>query len=241
VNSRSDATTPLRPRVRVVLVRPERPDNVGAVARVIRNTGLDGLDLVAPGDWRTIEAWRTAWGAHEVLETARVFPDLESALTEASWVAALSGRTEEGGVPVLDVRDMAAEVATLRGRAAVVFGPEASGLTLDEIALCGRRVRIPSHPGQPSLNLSHAVLVAAYEIFRSGRRTAPGSRRATHGDKSHAMNLLRDGLIRIGALPARKTGHYFRAWEAMIRRTDLTPRELALIEHMARKMAKSHD
>lgn len=232
--------TAARPPIRVVLVRPERPDNIGATARVIRNTGLRGLDLVAPGDWRTIETWRTAWGAHEVLEQARVFPDLRSAVAEAAWVAALSGRSEEGGVPVMDVREMAAEAASLhpQEQGAVVFGPEASGLSLEEIAICGRRVRIPSHPGQPSLNLSHAVMVTAYEIFRADRRTPPGSRRATHEAKTHALDLLKEALVRLGALPERRTGHFARSWEAMIRRADLTPRELALLEHMCRKILK---
>jgi TrmH family RNA methyltransferase len=231
---------PHRARIRVVLVRPERPDNIGAAARVIRNTGLSGLDLVDPGDWRTIDCWRTAWGGHEVLEEARVFPELRSALAEASWVACLSGRGEEGGVPVMDVREMAAEAAALHEDelGALVFGPEASGLSLDEIALCGRRVRIPSHPAQPSLNLSHAVMVTAYEVFRSGRRTPPGTRRATHDEKSRAISLLQDALVRLGALPARKAGLYSRAWEAMVRRADLTPKELALLEHMARKVLK---
>ena len=61
-------------RVRVVLVRPDSAVNVGATARVVRNYGLRGLDLVSPGDWRTVACWRTAWGAQEVLEEARVFP-----------------------------------------------------------------------------------------------------------------------------------------------------------------------
>jgi tRNA C32,U32 (ribose-2'-O)-methylase TrmJ len=69
-------------KVRVVLVRPESPGNVGAVARVIKNTGLLGLDLVAPTDWHTVECWRKAWGAREVLEQARVFASLPEALAD---------------------------------------------------------------------------------------------------------------------------------------------------------------
>ena len=72
------------------------------------------------------------------------------------------------------VREAAAEVA---GRATettcLVFGPESSGLTQDELAACGHRVLIPAHPDQPSLNLSHAVMIAAYEVFRAGTRPAP--------------------------------------------------------------------
>jgi tRNA/rRNA methyltransferase len=227
------------PRVRVVLVRPEAPVNVGAAARIVRNTGLAGLDLVDPGDWRTVECWRTAWGAHEVLEQARVFADLAAAVASAAYVLAFTGRREKGA-PSLDVREAAAEAAGLapEDEAALVFGPETSGLTQDELALCGRRAFIPSHADQPSLNLSHAVMVAAYEVFRAHGRTPPGPRRATHAEKEGLLGLLRDGLIALQALPAADAESYFREWRALVQRADLTPRELRLLEHMARKMPR---
>jgi len=227
------------PRVRIVLVRPEAPVNVGAAARIVRNTGLCGLDLVGPGDWRTVECWRTAWGAHEVLEQARVFADLAAAVATASYVVGFTGRREKG-VPALDVRDAAAEAAGLapEDEAALVFGPETSGLTQDEMALCGRRAFIPSHPDQPSLNLSHAVMIAAYELFRAAGLTPPGPRRATHAEKEALLGLLRDGLLALQALPAGDALSYFREWRELVQRADLTPRELRLLEHMARKMAR---
>jgi TrmH family RNA methyltransferase len=193
--------------VRVVLVRPEAPANVGAVARVLRNTGLGQLVLVAPRDWRTVECWRTAWGAQDVLEAALVVADLGAALAGAAYTAALSGRRDAAS---RDVRDMAGEVADLApgDEAALVFGPETSGLTDHEMALCGRTVRIPSHPGQPSLNLSHAVMVAAYEVFRASRREAASPRRATHDAKEHMLGLLFDGLRAIDALPQRQSASY---------------------------------
>jgi tRNA/rRNA methyltransferase len=227
------------PQVRVVLVRPEMPANIGAAARALRNGGLSGLDLVSPGDWRTIECWRTAWGAQDVLEEARVFDQLAPALAGVHFVAALSGKTTRGPAP-LDVRDAAAEIASLApaAAAALVFGPEASGLTYDEMALCGRRVVIPSHSGQPSLNLSHAVVVAAYEVFRAARRPGELPRPATHDEKERMLLLLREGLSAIGALPARETERYFREWRALFQRADLTPGEVGILEHMARKMAR---
>jgi tRNA/rRNA methyltransferase len=227
-------------RVRLVLVRPGTTANVGAVARVVRNAGLSGLDLVGAGDWRTVDCWRTAWGAQDVLESARVFPDLASAIGEATLAAALSGRRDSGS-PVLDVRELAAEVASLgpEEKVALVFGPEAIGLSGDEIALCGRRVRIPSHPDQPSLNLSHAAMVVAYEVFRAGRKTAPFAKRATHDEKQALLLLLRQGLLAIEALPTANTDGYFREWQAMIARADLTPTEVRLLEHMSRKMEKA--
>lgn len=230
--------------VHVVLVRPESPANVGAVARAIANTGLAGLRLVGPGDWRTMDCWRMAWGSHEVLEQAAVYDDLRSAVADAQAALAFSGKREKGAA-WLDVRDAAAQVAG-RGdeTACLVFGPESTGLTTDELAQCGQRVFIPAHPDQPSLNLSHAVMVAAYEVFRASTRPAPVPRRATLEEKGAMLERLREGMIAIGAVPEINGEGYVREWEALFARADLTRREVRLLEHLGRKMAKprgSHD
>jgi len=228
-------------RLRIVLVRPETTANVGACARVVRNTGAEGLDLVAPGDWRTVDCWRTAWGAHEVLEGARVFGDLAAALAGASLTVALTGR-RPAGPPALDVRETAAVIAE-RGRdevAALVFGPETSGLTNDEIACCGSCASIPAHPLQPSFNLSHAVAIAAYEVFRASRRvTVEPPARPTHDQKERLLDLLREGLLAIDALPRVETDGTFAGWRALIQRSELTAKELKLLEHVARKMKRA--
>jgi tRNA/rRNA methyltransferase len=174
-----------------------------------------------------------------VLEQARVFGSLEAALSSATFVAGLSGR-RDAGLPVCDVRDLAREIAALPAadRVALVFGPETGGLSLPELACCGRRVRIPSHPEQPSLNLSHAVMVTAYEVFRAERRPVSGTRRATQQEKERMLALLREGLLAIEALPAVGSDGYFLEWRALFARADLTPKQVRLLEHMARKMKR---
>jgi tRNA/rRNA methyltransferase len=194
---------------------------------------------VEPGDWRTVECWRTAWGAPEVLEAARVWPDLDAAVADAVTVAAFSGRAD-GPLPPTDVRSAAEEIAGLPADApvALVFGPETSGLTLREMARCTRRVAIPTHPDQPSLNLSHAVMVAAYEVFRAPLRVErPAPRLATHGEKQAMLALLKEGLRAARALPETNLETYFQGWQALFSRVDLTPKEVRLLEHMARKMS----
>jgi tRNA/rRNA methyltransferase len=154
---------------------------------------------------------------------------------------ALTGRRHPG-VPVVDVREVAAAIAGL-GReetAALVFGPETTGLTNDEIATCGRSATIPAHPAQPSYNLSHAVAIAAYEVFRAsrpaGRRPGPW---ATHDQKEGLLKALREGLLAIEALPRVNTDGYFADWRALVQRADLTAKELKLLQHLARKMVQS--
>lgn len=228
-------------RVRVVLVRPENAANIGACARLVRNVAADGLDLVAPGDWRTVECWRTAWGAQEVLEEARVFPDLAAALRGVALAVGLT-RRRGAGAAVVDVREAAQEITSLGSdeEVALVFGPETSGLSAAELACCGRRARIPAHPAQPSFNLSHAVAIALYEVRRALAHLPPEApRRATHDEKERLLGLLREGLLALGALPAHNAEGYFRDWRAMIQRSDLSPRELKILEHAARKMARA--
>jgi tRNA/rRNA methyltransferase len=228
--------------ITIVLVRPEAPVNVGAAARAMRNAGLEDLRLVLPGDWRTIECWRTAWGAHAVLEQAREFPDIASALADASWTVAFSGKRRSRGAAgdVLEAaRDAVAQGAN--GRAALVFGPETSGLTEAEIDLCGRSAVIPAHEAQPSLNLGQAVMVACYEVLRA-QRTAPPPEAplAPHDEVQRMLGLLREGLLAIGGLPADRADFAFNEWTALFQRARLTPREARLLTHMARRMVRPH-
>jgi tRNA/rRNA methyltransferase len=198
---------------------------------------MSGLDLVSAGDWRTLECWRTAWGAQDVLEQARVFEDLRGALAETTLAVAFTGKRDRNA-PADDVREAAAEVARLGtdDAAALVFGPETSGLTREELALCGRRASIPADPEQPSLNLSHAVMVAAYEVFRARTPMRAAPRRATHEEKQAMLELLREGLLAIRALSTENDGGYFLEWRNLFQRAELTPGEVRMLEHMARKM-----
>jgi tRNA C32,U32 (ribose-2'-O)-methylase TrmJ len=139
------------------------------------------------------------------------------------------------------VREMAAEVGALGSGdvAALVFGPETIGLSDADVAACGRRVLIPADAAQPSLNLSHAVMVAAYEVFRARRSALPSARWSSHAEKERMLVLLREGLRAIAALPAVNTEGHFEEWRTLFQRADLTPKELRLLEHMARKMKQS--
>lgn len=226
-----------RPLVDVVLVRPENAVNVGAVARVMRNTGLRALRLVNPCDFRTVEAWRTAWGAHDVLEGVRQFETLGAAIEGYDDVVALSGREGSESDPV-DVREMAGRFAGMpAGRtAAMVFGPETAGLSEEEIRLCGARARIPTDPAQPSLNLSHAVMVAGYEVLRAGLSHASSAGEpATRAEREALAERLRAGLVSIAALAA-DDDRYFKRWRTFLLKTPMSPRDVSLFEHMVHKM-----
>ena len=225
-------------QVHIVLVRPRRPENIGAVARAIGNTGLAGLRLVQPGDWRTVEAFRMAWQAEDVLEDAAVFPTLAEAVRGCRLVAGLSGRGREV-IQHLTPRELAGEIAAIEaeGEVAVVFGNESSGLTLEERKLCQRQVRIPASPRQPSLNLAQAVMIAAYEILlASGPSPEEPVRRATAEQTERALLTLRDAMLAVGFLPSEKPEARFVEWRELFGRAGLTERETRMMMAFTRRV-----
>ena len=169
--------------IRIVLVEPAHPGNIGAAARAMKTMGLGRLSLVNPARFPDPQAeWRAA-SAGDVIERCRVFDDLNSAIAECHWVAGTSARERRIPWPAADVREAAAEIArqAQTGMVAVLFGRETSGLTNEELQRCNRHLRIPASPDYPSLNLAMAVQVVAYEIYRQAgdaSRTPPAWDRA---------------------------------------------------------------
>jgi len=156
------------PCVSVMLVRPEHPGNVGAVARVMANFSFSRLILVDPRcDYLCDEARNRAKHAQHVLEGAVVVESIGAA--GCDWLVATSGKLgSDYNLPrsPLSPRELAGKVSRVRGRSVcLVFGPESSGLTNDEIRLCDVFVSIPAHREYPVLNLSHSVAIVLYELF----------------------------------------------------------------------------
>lgn len=152
--------------IRVVLVRTSHPGNIGATARAMKTMGLERLYLVSPQAFPDPVANARASGAGDVLERAQVVESLAQALDGVVMSAALTARRREWSVPVQLARDAAPELVALgaRGEVALVFGPETSGLTNDEVALCTMPVAIPANPDYSSLNLGAAVQLLCYEL-----------------------------------------------------------------------------
>lgn len=153
--------------ISIILVRPRTPANIGAVARCMMNMGLSRMVLVRPLKENSDEAFKLAAGADEILKHAEFFSTLEEAVAGSHLVIGTSRHRGRLRKNINTPREMAAKVVPLlaRNSVAVVFGDEVNGLDNDEIALCNEIVSIPSSNAFPSLNLSHAVLVVAYELF----------------------------------------------------------------------------
>jgi TrmH family RNA methyltransferase len=229
-------------RVDIVLLRPSRPANVAAACRAMKNMGLRSLRLVQPpAGLDRPEARALAYGAWDVLDAASVFGDLRAAVADAVLVAGTSGRT---GANALAPRAFATRAATrsVDGRVAIVFGPEASGLTNDELAHCHLLIHIPTDAAQPSLNLAQAVLIVAYEIYLSALEPVAADTRdrmlaATAGEVEAALDDLRDALLAIGYLNPANPDAILAELRALVARAGPTPRDVTLLRGIARQIA----
>lgn len=162
--------------VRVVLMEPEHPGNIGAAARAMANMGLARLVLVAPRDFPSPVATARASGAEELLDRALVVDTLDEAIAECSLVVGATARERSVRWPSTTPEDaMGRLVAGPHEDQALLFGRESSGLTNEELERCQLLVRIPVSEASSSLNLGSAVMVVLYELRRqalAGRPTA---------------------------------------------------------------------
>lgn len=150
--------------VRIVLVGPRNPLNIGAAARAMANFGLDDLLLVSPYS----QAWRNARSARagsSVLENARAVASLSEAIAGCSLVVGTTaGTARDPELPLEDWRHVASELP--QDSTAILFGSEKTGLGVEALSYCHRLARIPTSAGAPSMNLGQAVAVCAYELAR---------------------------------------------------------------------------
>lgn len=162
--------------VRIVLVTPQHPGNIGAVARAMKTMGLMQLVLVRPNDFPSYEAERRAAGSADVLEHARIVEETKDAVGDCSLVVGSTARNRTYSHAVLDARPCGEKiVASARSGAqvAVLFGPERTGLSNQDLDLCNAQVTIPTGEALSSLNLASAVQLIAYEVLMAEREASP--------------------------------------------------------------------
>lgn len=163
-----------------VLVDPMESGNIGSTARAIKNMGFTRLRLVNPPqvDFMNNEARWFAYQALDVLGGAEHFTSLRDALADTALAAATSRRKGKWRGAVSLIRDA---MPTLREAAehntvAIVFGNERTGLSNEHLIECGLALYIPTEPEQPSLNLSQAVMITAYELASTSLTASPDER-----------------------------------------------------------------
>jgi tRNA/rRNA methyltransferase len=231
---------------RVILVRPEIAANIGATARVMRNMGASDLVLVAPAADPRDERARHLATHHgsDILDSCRIVPSLPAALGDCRLVAATSART--GGLfrrqtvgPPWEVAPSLVE-AMLAGPAALVFGPESSGLSNDEVQLCSHLLHIPAVDDYSALNLAQAVAICLYEVRRAWlqRQAVPsqGAEVAPWEQQSSMFAQLQSALEQVRYLRGVRGEALMHALRHLIGRAGPSMMEVRLLYGLARQL-----
>jgi TrmH family RNA methyltransferase len=219
--------------ISIVLVNTKTPGNVGAVARCMMNMGLSRLVLVrAPLD-RNNEAIKLAAGAEEIILKAPQFETLKEAVADQGLVLGTSRHTSRHRKNIRTPKQMAEQALPLlsSNKVAVVFGREVNGLDNEDIALCHELISIPASDAFPSLNLSHAVMVVAYELFTAAQAKLQPSERAlapaAELDKfyEHLQKTLQD----IGFIDRVRPEHMMFSLRQIFGRARLDSRDASIL------------
>ncbi|MFN0087279.1 MAG: RNA methyltransferase [Blastocatellia bacterium] len=187
-------------KLRIVLVRPRDPNNIGAAARAMKNFGLRDLWVAGthPPVWAEIVS---AVNAQDVLAGARVVDTLEEAVADRNLVVGTADHTRVAeGRAVFTPVDLSRDLAEAEYDLALVFGTEKHGLTNEDLSRCHRVMSIPTESDCPSMNLGQAVAVCCYELTRDSarRRIVPRpAEAASAGATESAIQLAGDVLRQI--------------------------------------------
>lgn len=225
----------------VVLVEPKNAGNIGSTVRAMKNMGIQKLRLVNPVEYRDVaEQKKMGYRSQEIIQKSKEFDTLSAALADISLVFIATTREGKWKKDFL-LPEKAAELAVERAakeKIALVFGREESGVTIDESQMANYFITIPTAVSYPSLNLSQAVLVVLYEIYK----LAEGNRKAvpfpkTSSKKSFARlidNIW--NLMKSLELREPENGLFHRSLKRALSRTRWTNADIAVFDRICKQV-----
>jgi len=218
--------------ISIVLVRPKFHENVGSVARAMKNMGFHRLMVVQGCSPLHMNAYRLASGAEEILERAEEFFTLREAIAQMGCVVGMTSRNRKERGSLLTPKVLAKRLVSISEKNAVglVFGPEREGLTNEELSLCHFRVTIPSSESFPSLNLAQAVMVLCYELFQAQGGVERDSFPVAPVEQLERLfDHMEETLIGIGFLDPHDPKRIMRVIRKIFGKSQLDEREVKIL------------
>ena len=219
-----------------ILVRPQIGENIGSVARAIKNFNIKYLRIVNPRcTWPSQRAIATSVGAKDVLKSAKIYDSIEKSIEDLDIIFASSSRIRKVNKKVISVTNL--NTKFIKGKKiGFIFGPESSGLSNDEISCADYLVKIPTNEKFSSLNLSHSAIIFCFEIFRyfSGKKKEYKSGYKSSVAKKSEVNKFLDfiikGLDKKGFLqPSHKRQSMIRNINNIFHRLNLSDQEIRIL------------
>ncbi len=233
------------PDIRIILVRPQHPGNVGACARAMKNMGLRRLVLVAPQRFPDAEAVARAAGADDILTAAEIVDDVPAAVAECVFVAATSARDRTIPLPRQEARAAAATLCAQArsGPVGLLFGAERTGLTNEEVDYAHALVQIPVDPQFASLNLAAAVQILCYEIrctIQAGPAPASAHKPASQDAFNRFLEHLEKTITDVGFLNEKHPRKLMRRLTRLFRRALPDDNEIQILRGLLNAVEKPY-
>ena len=219
-----------------ILVRPQLGENVGSVARAIKNFNIKHLRIVNPRcNWPNQKALATSVGAKDILKSAKIYDSIEKSIGDLDIIFASSSRIRKVNKKIISVSSIKTKIKKGR-KIGILFGPEASGLSNDEISCADYLVKIPSNKKFSSLNLSHSAIIFCFEIFqyfttkKDDFKTGYKSSMARKSEVNKFLNFIIQGLDKKGFLqPDHKRASMIRNINNIFHRINLSEQEIRIL------------
>ena len=223
--------------LKVILVEPNGPLNVGSVARLCSNFEVEELRIVSPKcDLLSLDARKMALKGQKYLDQCKIFDNLEKAIFDCDLVLASCGRIDiskdlflESSEHIFNWILSFDKINNL----AVIFGREDRGLTNDELLLAHKTFNIPSSQNNPSLNLSHAVSIVLYELNKFSKRNINNELKVFNLASSKQINdsflEVEEMLLRVGYLLNHTSKAKIRKYKKFMLRANTSMHEINVL------------
>ena len=219
-----------------ILVRPQMGENIGSVARAIKNFNIKYLRIVNPRcNWPNQKALATSVGAKNILKKAKIYSSIEQSIGDLDIVFASSSRIRRVNKKIISVSNLKKKIAKEQ-KIGILFGAESSGLSNDELSCADYLVKIPTNKKFSSLNLSHSSIIFAYEIFQHFSkknvvyRTSYRSSIAKKSEVNKFLNFIIERLDKKGFLqPSHKRQSMIRNIHNIFHRLNLSDQEIRIL------------
>ena len=152
--------------IHFILVRPQMGENIGFVARAIKNFNITKLRIVDPKcNWPSQKALATSVGANDVLKSSKIYDSVNKSIADLRIVFASTSRIRKVNKKIISILDLRKKIKK-KQKIGIMFGPEASGLSNDELNCANYLVKIPTNRKFSSLNLSHSAIIFCFQLFQ---------------------------------------------------------------------------
>ena len=222
--------------VHFILVKPQIGENIGSVARAIKNFNITKLRIINPRcEWPNQKALATSVGAKDILKSTKIYNSLEKSIDNLDIVFATTSRIRKMNKRIISVIDLKKKI-NKKQKIGIVFGPEASGLSNDEISYADYIVKIPTNNKFSSLNLSHSAIIFCFELFKFFSKKQDifySSYKSSIGSKSEINKFLKfiiKNLEKKGFLqPDHKRDSMIRNINNIFHRINLSEQEIRIL------------